>query len=108
MKPKLANNLTVFTILFFIQCFISCQKGRHQEDSLPNNLPNNSPVHALKNSKAILVDASKDGGVWWWPQTPSNGYSENRDHQGKPLADYLKKLGYEVDELPLGAIITTD
>jgi len=106
MKPKLGNNLSVLIILFLIQSLISCKKETPGSNEGP---PNNSVVvHTVKNSKAILVDASKDGGVWWWPQTQSNGYSENKDHQGKPLVDYLKNLGYEVDELPLGAIITTD
>lgn len=56
-------------------------------------------------SKKILVDASKDGGAWWFPQYGS--YSANIDHQGKALADYLRGLGYQVDELPRGATITT-
>ena len=30
------------------------------------------------------------------------------DHQGKGLADYLRSLGYHVDELPRGAVITNE
>jgi hypothetical protein len=56
---------------------------------------------------SILVDASKDGGVWWFPQAyPS--FSDSADHQGKALADYLRSLGHHVDELPRGAVITDE
>jgi hypothetical protein len=65
---------------------------------LPTNPPSNS----------ILVDASKDGGVWWFPQGPGTGYSSTAHHQGKALADYLRSKGYIVDELPRGAVITTE
>jgi hypothetical protein len=56
----------------------------------------------------ILIDASRDGGVWWFPQSSEIGFSSNGDHQGKQLADYLRSLGYEVDELPRGTVITDD
>lgn len=51
----------------------------------------------------ILVDASRDGGVWWFPQgggSAGNGFDPLLDHQGKPLADSLRAMGYRVDELP--------
>ena len=59
-------------------------------------------------ANAILIDASKDGGTWWFPQGPATGFNANQYHQGKPLADYLRSLGFVVDELPRGATITTD
>lgn len=65
-------------------------------------LPANPPPHS------ILVDASKDGGGWWFPQGPGTGYTASANHQGKALADYLKSRGYAVDELPRGAVITTE
>jgi hypothetical protein len=49
-------------------------------------------------SKRILVDASHDGGVWWFPQ--SGRYDPDSNHQGKRLADYLRGKGFIVDELP--------
>ena len=61
-----------------------------------------NPV-ALKDK--ILVDASKDGGVWWYPQTGLTG-DANAYHQGKKMADYLRSLGYQVDELSRGTTIT--
>ena len=57
-------------------------------------------------SMAILVDAAHDGGVWWFPLWDGTGYSETTWHQGKALADYLRKQGYHVDELPRGAVVT--
>jgi hypothetical protein len=48
---------------------------------------------------SILVDASKDSGVWWFPQT--NGpFDPTEPHQGKALADYLRLQGYDVIETP--------
>jgi len=66
------------------------------------------PTTNIPASKSILVDASKDGGVWWFPQGPATGYSAANPHQGTALADYFRSLGYQVDELPRGAIITTE
>ena len=54
----------------------------------------------------ILVDASHDGGVWWFPQSDTSGFSDSQPHQGKALADFLRTLGFKVDELPRGAEIT--
>jgi hypothetical protein len=45
----------------------------------------------------VLVDASRDGGVWWFPQTV--WFDPTRPHQGKGLADHLRSHGYLVDEL---------
>ena len=53
----------------------------------------------------ILVDASKDGGGWWFPQTPPV-LSASAPHQGKAMADFLRHLGYQVDELHVGDTIT--
>jgi hypothetical protein len=48
----------------------------------------------------ILIDASHDGGVWWFPQ--SSSFDQNAEHQGKNLAQYLRDKGFRVDELPRG------
>lgn len=48
----------------------------------------------------ILVDASKGGGEWWFPQGDDGTFDSDDQHQGKALADYLKSLGYTVIELP--------
>ena len=55
--------------------------------------------------RTILVDASRDGGVWWFPQV--SPFDPAAPHQGKALADYLRSLGHMVTELPRGANITS-
>src|SRR5690349_15691468 len=39
----------------------------------------------------VLVDASRDGGDWWFPQGTT--VDPNAPHQGKALADYLRSQG---------------
>ena len=46
----------------------------------------------------VLIDASRDGGVWWFPQVAP--FSAEAGHQGKALADHMRGLGYFVEELP--------
>jgi len=53
----------------------------------------------------ILVDASRDGGVWWYPQGEA-GFDAAAPHQGQGLADYLRSRGYVVDELSRGRIVS--
>ena len=65
-----------------------------------------TPPVLHSESNKILVDASRDGGVWWYPQYGATGYDATAPHQGKALADYLRSLGYVVDELPRGTEIT--
>lgn len=52
----------------------------------------------------ILIDASRDGGVWWFPQ--QGPFNANAAHQGKALADHLRSLGHAVTELPRPTAIT--
>lgn len=59
------------------------------------------------SSNRILVDASKDGGVWWFPQR-SPDYNISAYHQGQKLANYLRSQGFAVDELAIGVNITND
>ncbi|HEY5967001.1 MAG TPA: hypothetical protein VIU35_03435, partial [Chitinophagaceae bacterium] len=96
--------LSVLTVLL-----LSCTK-EPSVLSNTNSETSNSPKPAASQpaSKSILVDASKDGGVWWFPQSPVTGFSATNHHQGTALADYFRSLGYQVDELPRGAIITSE
>jgi hypothetical protein len=55
-----------------------------------------------------LVDASKDGGIWWYPQYAGTGFDPNQRHQGKAMADAMRARGWEVTELPRGEVITPD
>jgi hypothetical protein len=48
--------------------------------------------------RRLLVDASRDGGVWWFPQIAP--FSAEAGHQGKGLADEMRSLGFVVEELP--------
>ena len=51
-----------------------------------------------KASGRIVVDASKDGGVWWCRPLGVVGFDPTKDHQGKRLADDLKARGWDVEE----------
>jgi hypothetical protein len=52
----------------------------------------------------VLIDASKDGGLWWFPQ--SGTFDPKRYHQGKRLADFMRGKGWDVIEVPRGEIVT--
>lgn len=52
----------------------------------------------------ILIDASRDGGVWWFPQ--HGPFVAGAPHQGKALADHLRSLGHQVTELPRPTTVT--
>jgi hypothetical protein len=55
----------------------------------------------------VLVDASRDGGTWWAPQGPY-AFDPQKHHQGKAMADAMRKKGWEVTELIQGELITLD
>lgn len=57
-------------------------------------------------SNAVLVDASHDGGAWWYPQVAP--FDPAGPHQGKLLADTLRAKGYVVDEVSRGDVIDRD
>lgn len=67
------------------------------------NIPSDTTNHP---DSSILVDASKDGGVWWFPQAGT--FSSSQWHQGTALANLLRNQGFTVTELPRGATITWD
>ena len=54
----------------------------------------------------VLIDASKDGGLWWFPQAKT--FNPNAYHQGKALADFMRAKGWSVAEAPRGEKITFD
>ena len=57
-------------------------------------------------SHTVLVDASHDGGAWWYPQVAP--FDPAGPHQGKFLADTLRAKGYVVDEVSRGETIDRD
>jgi hypothetical protein len=68
----------------------------------------NPCVAAGQKPLRVLVDASKDGGLWWFPQGRGNTFDPKEKHQGKPLADFIRSKGWEVVELGRGEVITVD
>lgn len=59
--------------------------------------------------RRVLVDASRDGGVWWFPQgMPGAPFSGTDAHQGQALADAIRSLGNVVEELPRPFAITAE
>ena len=96
------------TIIFFV-CIVSSSCNKPSEDlnsaiEAPTTQATFAETNTSDNDKLILVDASRDGGVWWFPQ--ASKFSASLPHQGKALADYLRSKGFEVDELPRGTTIT--
>ncbi len=53
----------------------------------------------------IVVDASKDGGTWWFPQQ-KKPYDTDKPHKGKFLGDFLRTLTPDVVEIATGEVIT--
>jgi hypothetical protein len=77
----------------FSQAVADSSLDRPPEDPSPNN-------------RRILIDASRDGGVWWFPQ--SGPFDPAEPHQGEYLAEYLRSLGYGVDELGRNQEVTAE
>ena len=71
-------------------------------------LVSSETLQAQKKTLRVLVDASKDGGLWWFPQGAGAVFDPRQPHQGKPLADMMRAEGWEVVELPRGAVITAE
>jgi hypothetical protein len=67
-----------------------------------NNLKAEWNVTAVPVSKKIVIDASHDGGVWWFPQSELTGFDQTKPHQGKVFAELLRAKGFRVDELGRG------
>ena len=63
---------------------------------------------AISLKKKILVDASHDGGVWWYPQSPITGFDQDLPHQGQAFANHLRAKGFEVDELGRNTELTEE
>jgi len=99
-------NLAVTIIFICTSCIcISCQKVFEERSiEAANNPQDRDPV----SNKSILVDASRDGGGWWFPQRDGNTFDPSIWHQGTGLVEYFKSLGYTVDELPRGATVTKE
>jgi hypothetical protein len=93
------------TIVFIIAIvFLSSCMKELGDDSI--TIPSNDTIPNITSNKgSILIDASRDGGGWWFPQAPPV-FDATKDHQGTKLAVYLHNLGYKVVELGRGTVIT--
>ena len=65
-------------------------------------------VSVLPLGCKILIDASHDGGVWWFPQYEATGFNSDQPHQGQAFADMLRDRGFEVTELGRGVELTEE
>ena len=89
--------ISLGAIVMFLICLIPGLSG--SKDSLVGqDLPN--------KQKRILIDASKDGGLWWFPL--GSPFDAQQFHQGQAFANSLRQDGAEVVELPRGATITAE
>lgn len=52
---------------------------------------------------SILVDATRDGGAWWYPQ--SDAFDPDAPHQGSNLIDTLRAAGHHATELYPGTTV---
>lgn len=91
-------------VLIVLVVFFSCSENG-QVDPVETLLAVDEEEEII-DEKTILIDASHDGGTWWFPQSSTDGFNPSQEHQGKPLADYLRSLGYDVRELGSGTNVT--
>lgn len=98
---RMKQNIGVPIIMLYAIMLSGCQKTTTLTITERREAP-------AQTDNKILIDASRDGGIWWFPQSNETGFSSDADHQGKELANYLRRLDYEVYELPRGTIITDD
>ena len=97
--------IRILTLLLFVIFVQGCTDPAESINDQTIDTSGN-PDNTINIETAILIDASHDGGVWWFPQ--ANVFSSTKDHQGKALADYLRSKGFDVDELPRGTTVTSD
>ena len=86
MSQTISKLITIYLVILTSYVMVQCQS-------------------APKEQLRVLVETSKDGGLWWFPQGPPN-FDPNGYHQGKALADFMRRLGWRVTELPRGEMIT--
>ena len=73
-----------------------------------NNRTTSWEVSVTNMSCKILIDASHDGGGWWYPQYEGTGFNANLWHQGQPFANALRAKGFEVTEVGRGLELTEE
>ena len=89
--PALKASLCLAVLFIaFCGCFTESQAQAASRRSLPK--------------MRVVIDASHDGGAWWFPQGPAP-FDRKKPHQGDHLAAYLRGRGWQVIEIPRGAKI---
>lgn len=91
-----------YLAIVIILLSLSCGSIGLSNFSEPNHKNASHPVYSISttgfnSNLKILIDASRDGGLWWYPQSAPFNASQN--HQGKTLVDYFKNLNLSVTEL---------
>jgi hypothetical protein len=101
--------LILFVIELHSQALSRRPNGIHRNRAI-NRVAAGRHVSRSRATQPIraLVDASKDGGLWWSPQYSSEGFDPDKAHQGKAMADAMRARGWEVIELGRGEVITAD
>ncbi len=81
-------------------------------DDGPEPEPNpiaEQPARACPTSELsghILVDASRDGGVWWYPQGEAGFDPDGTRTKASGSPTTCGQRGYVVDELPRGEVVS--
>ena len=88
-------SLTIVMLIAFSSC--------HKKPAAVSTNAGKGPLWQIR----AIVDASKDGGTWWFPQSPPS-FDVQKPHQGKAAADSMRAKGWDVVELPRGEVITPE
>jgi hypothetical protein len=94
LKTRINSTFRLVCLLILSFSFFGCSRSDIKE------------ILVNDNSKKILIDASHDGGTWWFPQSTISGFSQSSAHQGKALADLLRNKGFIVEEISSNTLIT--
>ena len=99
-----------YCLILLLSMGISCTDEKI-ETGMPTPSQSNISERSFEPANSysctnLLVDASHDGGAWWFPQVGT--FNAQADHQGLMLANYWRNKGYRVDVVPRGVIITEE
>jgi hypothetical protein len=114
MKHKIISLSCMVAAFIFFSCTDDAQlpPGSQPPTDLSGNVAGPPSTIArikdIENSLCgrILIDASHDGGVWWFPQAGS--FDREQPHQGLSFEQRLQQAGFEVDVLGRDQQVTTE
>src|ERR1041384_4886026 len=93
------KRLMLGALLALVACASDQPPAGPADGTLVQTAPVGIPISADDSGlPRVLVDASRDGGVWWFPQVAP--FSGTDAHHGQALADAVRSLGFVVEELP--------